>query len=230
MSEPATTKRVLTEDAHSSLCATRLHFGNFVSDDLAARLQNLGSRVRKSVNEGYATQRYGGIPSVTPTPFSSPVKSISVTTSPQSAPIFRSANDTLLDVFSSPALCNGNASPASASQKKRRHAEIDQEEDDGEGSPITTFSTCNGNSAATEMEAASEDEDVMIITEASQTYSPSRPVRPLKRTGRTHHSSGAPSNPPCITKSCFSSSSFNPHTEEATPIASDWKSMFNQPF
>ncbi|KAL5530048.1 hypothetical protein ACEPAF_6305 [Sanghuangporus sanghuang] len=188
------------------------------------------SLTRSGVNEGYATQRYGGIPSVTPTPFSSPVKSISATTSPQSAPIFRSANDTLLDVFSSPALCNGNASPASASQKKRRHAEIDLEEDGGEGSPIATFSTRNGKSATTEMEAASEDEDVMIITEASPTYSPSRPVRPLKRTGRTHHSSGAPSNPPCITKSFFSSSGFNSHTEEATPITSNWKSMFNQPF
>ncbi|KAM6495898.1 hypothetical protein JOM56_008604 [Amanita muscaria] len=77
-----------------------------ISDDLATRLRNLGSRIRKNVNEGYAT-RPSESPQFSPT---------------KSADIFQSAKDTLHDVFHS------QPSTPPVSPRKRQRSDSD---DDG---------------------------------------------------------------------------------------------------
>lgn len=96
-------KRVLTDDAHAASAARA---GNdLISDDLAARLQNIGSRVRKSVTEGYIT------------PLSqSPTKAAAPT-----------AKETLQQVFGSPTRSKGTPSPL-----KRPRPEDGEDDDDGD--------------------------------------------------------------------------------------------------
>ena len=150
------------------------------------------------------------------------------TTSPQRPQIFRSANDTLLDVFSSPARSGDTGHSASPFRKKRRHADIEHEEEGGELSSPATPKSLHGDLAG--METLSEDEEVTIITEGDPKHSPIRPMRPLRISGRTHRPPDAPSAQPCITKSCFNPSVSSSHTEETTRVTSDWENMFNQPF
>ncbi|KZV81187.1 hypothetical protein EXIGLDRAFT_731612 [Exidia glandulosa HHB12029] len=112
MSSPA--KRALTSDAHDNIKASNAIRNDLLSDDLAARLQNIGSRVRKSVAEGYNT------PSATP-PTQSPTKH----TTP-SACFVPTAKETLQNVFGSPTRLRGTPSPL----KRGRSHESDDDRDE----------------------------------------------------------------------------------------------------
>ncbi|EJD01492.1 uncharacterized protein FOMMEDRAFT_158643 [Fomitiporia mediterranea MF3/22] len=233
MSAPATpTKRVLTEDEYSAVNAPRTPSNSIISEDLTARLQNLGSRVRKSVNEGYATQRSGTIPSSAPTPYSSPVKCSTATTLSQASPIFRSANDTLYDVFSSPTHASAvSVSSPLSSRRKRGRAEDDFREESTECLSGGLGVLQDEDSTMIEIEEPLHDEDVTIISDASLGRSPNRPIRPLKKTAHMYRSS----TPPCH----LSSRTVPPHsdaaesvpcTDRVTSVSAEWQSLFNHPF
>ena len=122
------------------------------------------------VNDGYATQRSAPLP---PTPHSSLAKpsttcSGAYTTSSVS-PIFRSANDTLLDVFASPSRVM--ACPVTPSPKKRSRSEFDDD-----------ATVVDGDD---DRDMDSDDEPVLFFLGPS----PGRPMKPLKRSGLPH--------PPC---------------------------------
>ncbi|KAJ7068263.1 hypothetical protein C8F01DRAFT_1117533 [Mycena amicta] len=106
-------KRALTESAHQARVQTSIHPST--PTDLALKLQNIGSRVRKNVTEGYATQRHTSTP---PSPTKPP--------SAQSG-IFTPAIDILRDVFASAP----TQPPAPSSPRKRQHQE-DQDASDSE--------------------------------------------------------------------------------------------------
>ncbi|EJD48463.1 hypothetical protein AURDEDRAFT_112914 [Auricularia subglabra TFB-10046 SS5] len=109
-------KRVLTDDAHAASAARA---GNdLISDDLAARLQNIGSRVRKSVTEGYST------------PLSqSPTKAAAPT-----------AKETLQQVFGSPARAGSKGGTPSPLKRPRAALEPeDDDDDDGEDEDDVVF-------------------------------------------------------------------------------------------
>lgn len=135
------------------------------------------------VTEGYATQRASAFPSATPTPFSSPVKQSTITSSAsQISPIFRSVNDTLIDVFSSPERASAAAPSPSPSPKKRGRVEADlqeEEEDDDECLPLGLQSKQDEDSVM-ELRMRAGGEDVSAI----RNESPTRPIKPLKKTTR----------------------------------------------
>ncbi|KII94677.1 hypothetical protein PLICRDRAFT_33493 [Plicaturopsis crispa FD-325 SS-3] len=87
-----------------------------LSAELAARLQSVGSRVRKHVTEGYATTRFSTACSTT----SSPVTQTSLLPPPVGPTYFRSANDTLRDVLSGGVSCD----VSSARKRSRDDADV----------------------------------------------------------------------------------------------------------
>ncbi|KAF8505827.1 hypothetical protein F5888DRAFT_1630583 [Russula emetica] len=82
-------KRRLTHHPHTDTQASTSQLSHSISPDLNARLQNIGSRIRRSVSEGYATHRFS------PTSIQAEGQA-----SINDAPIFRSSNDTLHAVYS----------------------------------------------------------------------------------------------------------------------------------
>ncbi|KAI0036715.1 hypothetical protein K488DRAFT_81713 [Vararia minispora EC-137] len=96
-----------------------------LDSDLLAQLQNVGSRVRRSVSEGYQTHRF-----TTPAPGQrasfSRSASIPILTT-DNEPIFRSANDTLHAVYS-----RYPSGAKTQSDRKRGRAQAAIEEEDEE--------------------------------------------------------------------------------------------------
>ncbi|KIM90784.1 hypothetical protein PILCRDRAFT_811262 [Piloderma croceum F 1598] len=137
-------------------------------DELTARLQSVGSRVRKSVMEGYITDRSASVPTSS---YSSPTK-------PKSTPrwearIFQSANDTLREVYST---TGGYGSPhLSPNKRERAQSEDPDSETYPEVNDIEMQASDSGN-AGTSFSHTFADEDA--------TYCQSRPVKPLKGSGR----------------------------------------------
>ncbi|TDL29879.1 hypothetical protein BD410DRAFT_780381 [Rickenella mellea] len=153
------TKRPLTEDAHNAFLTSIQPCTAVISEDLSVRLQNIGSRVRRSVHEGYTTQRFTG---ATPTPYPSPVKPPATPSGGTS--VFRSSNDTLIEIFSSP---TRGTVPSTPSPKKRSHIEVDEDEISGPPEDVDM-----GDAG---ME--SDDEPIIFILGANTT----RPIRPLRK-------------------------------------------------
>ncbi|KAI0005070.1 hypothetical protein BJV74DRAFT_322710 [Russula compacta] len=93
---------------------------DLVSPDLNLRLQNIGSRIRRSVSEGYATHRFSHT---------------SIQTERQGlindAAIFRSANDTLHAVYSQ--FTSPNLAPSDR-KRVRSESTIDERDEHPEGS------------------------------------------------------------------------------------------------
>ncbi|KAI0304030.1 hypothetical protein BC826DRAFT_207433 [Russula brevipes] len=131
------TKRLLTQDARNARDASfHSPASDLISPDLNARLQNVASRIRRSVSQGYGvspssiqTQGQGSI--------NDPV-------------IFRSSNDTLHAVFSQAS----SSALSSSSDRKRLRAEstVDERDDhpdvdtmmqDGVGLQSTSLITAN---------------------------------------------------------------------------------------
>jgi len=138
-----------------------------LSNELTARLQNVGARVRKSVTEGYRNAS-------TPTsPYASPTK-------PKPTPssegrIFQSANDTLREVYST--LPPGGYRAPQSSPNKRERAR--SEEPDG-----GTGSLENGDAEMQTSESEGDENTLPIFAELDASRGEARPVKPLKRSGR----------------------------------------------
>ncbi|KAH8118682.1 hypothetical protein DFH11DRAFT_693389 [Phellopilus nigrolimitatus] len=231
MAMPATpTKRALTEEAHNSSNASRSPYNGIISDDLTARLQNIGSRVRKRVTEGYATQRLDPFASVPPTPNSSPLKPSTEHRTYKTSPIFRSANDTLLDVFSPPARAAASPPTPVPSPRKRGRSEFDIEDEE---EPFRGTDKSENETIAMEIEPTSDDEDITIITNGSPSPSPRRPMRPLKKAGRVHRFPVAPFVLNTRANKQFPSDRSDDiamHVDIATTPNNEWKDLFIQPF
>ncbi|KDQ64489.1 hypothetical protein JAAARDRAFT_201821 [Jaapia argillacea MUCL 33604] len=155
-------KRTLTEEARSSLVASNAPHNDLVSSDLHAQLRNVGSRVRKSVNEGYRyvpLQRAVSVPS---SPILAPQQHQGQP--PPTNVIFRSAHDTLRDVLGPP----GQILPPPSPRKRGRENEDDCKVDgSAEGDvDIDILGTIQGSppDRVREMQA--------------------RPTKPLRRTRR----------------------------------------------
>ncbi|KAI0268200.1 hypothetical protein BC834DRAFT_968409 [Gloeopeniophorella convolvens] len=157
--EPSS-KRTLTQDARTASGASfQTSANDLVSADLTARLQNVGSRIRRSVSEGYATHRFSP---------ASMQGQTARSTSINGPPIFRSSNDTLHAVYS-------QFPPPSRSSANKRGRVEPVDEDDEYPDGIQTGVDDKGDDA--QMQSTS------VIT-ASDLAS-SRPIKPLRRTPRT---------------------------------------------
>ncbi|TFK55692.1 hypothetical protein OE88DRAFT_649628 [Heliocybe sulcata] len=110
-------KRPLTETARHDLTSSNAPGNAFLSDDVYARLRNVGSRVRKSVTEGYNTHRYTGTP---PDDETSNAQTLMRETS---GPIFTSSNATLHQVFG-----GTDGGPAAVSSCLKRSRSFSEEE------------------------------------------------------------------------------------------------------
>ncbi|KAL1747215.1 hypothetical protein HDZ31DRAFT_80582 [Schizophyllum fasciatum] len=100
-------KRPLTDTCYTTSAASNVPPPTGASEDLAAALRNIGSRVRRNVTEGYISA---------PSPHASPTK----------GNIFRSANDALQEALHSPSKA-GSVSP-----RKRNRARANSVSDDDE--------------------------------------------------------------------------------------------------
>ncbi|KAI0254746.1 hypothetical protein BJV78DRAFT_1279852 [Lactifluus subvellereus] len=155
-------KRQLTQDTRTASDASfRTSASDLVSADLNARLQNIGSRIRRSVSEGYATHRFSPTSMQTQT-----ARSTSINDLP--TPIFRSSNDTLHAVYS-----QFPSSTLAPSDRKRSRMEssVDECEEYPDGVGQVNMG-CDTVMQSTSSIAAN---DLAL----------SRPVKPLRRTPRT---------------------------------------------
>jgi len=135
------------------------------SDELTARLQNIGARVRKSVTEGYLNASAPTSPCASPTkPKAAP---------PSEARIFQSANDTLREVYS--AIPLGGYRPPQSSPNKRERARSKEPDD---RSPENS----DAEMQISESEAA--ENTLPTFAEFDARPGEARPVKPLKRSGR----------------------------------------------
>ncbi|KAF8507610.1 hypothetical protein JB92DRAFT_688712 [Gautieria morchelliformis] len=164
-------KKALTDDKRCGIDASNTYRDRVIPEELNVALQNLGSRVRKSVTEGYNTQHLATF-TVPTTPYSSPAKLPSTANTP--TPIFRSAND----VFNSVFLPGSLNVPLTPSPKKRRRAE--ELNDDDSHSDM-------------EMGAESEVEDEQVMTVLgpdvnSNMPSMPRKIKPLRQSVARNHS------------------------------------------
>ncbi|KAI0322436.1 hypothetical protein OF83DRAFT_1167494 [Amylostereum chailletii] len=156
-------KRPMTESQRTSSASSFNSSANdLISPDLTTRLQNVGSRVRRSKLAGYRTDQFA--------PTTSYRQLTRSTSTPHGMadnnPIFRSANDTLHAVYSQ------TPRPAiAATDRKRGHAEssIDEDDEGREGGEAR-------GSDADEMAAG----DVLAAGGVSQ-----RPIKPLRRNPRS---------------------------------------------
>ncbi|KAF4574628.1 hypothetical protein EYR36_005976 [Pleurotus pulmonarius] len=146
-------KRVLTDETYQSNVESSNQRPASTPADLAAALRSVGARARKSVTEGYPTSRVQASAAS-----SLPAKA---RTSSGTA-LFRSANDTLREVYSNAPY----QSPCSSSSKKRAHAES-RSDDELHAKP---------------------DSDTEMSIEPTDSFIPSRNdgriVRPLRKTRR----------------------------------------------
>ncbi|KAI0053630.1 hypothetical protein FA95DRAFT_1674160 [Auriscalpium vulgare] len=159
-------KRIVTESERAmSNVSFTTSASDLISPDLSARLQNVGSRVRRSVSQGYATDRFTSALTSSRTmtrTISTPLSSL------DEAPLFQSSNDTLHAVYS-------QMPPSSSREGKRRraHATMD-EEVDGEYADVDKREDDEHFDGATPSTAL-----------ADGPIAPLRPMKPLRRTPRT---------------------------------------------
>ncbi|KAJ7179145.1 hypothetical protein C8R46DRAFT_626685 [Mycena filopes] len=146
MSESSPTKRLYTSTPDVTPHAS-------TPPDLALQLRSVGSRVRKTVMEGYSTQRSAP---------SSPTKA------PPRADIFTSAIDTLHDVFGSAP----THPPISPRKRAREHDSDDYES----GDKMAVDSEAGGG------DAESDGETVIILDSRGARPVKPRPRRPLMQT------------------------------------------------
>ncbi|KAF8524626.1 hypothetical protein BU17DRAFT_63184 [Hysterangium stoloniferum] len=146
-------KKVFTDDMKSSIDTSNAPRDTLIPEDLNLALQNLGSRVRKSVTEGYAT------PQNPSTPFSSPAKPS--TANNTLTPIFSSARDTLNSVYSP----GGPQLPLTPSPRKRSR-------------DLTDWDSYDDNVTL----ESEEDEIVVILGPDASSGVVRRKIKPLKRT------------------------------------------------
>ncbi|KAI6105594.1 hypothetical protein F5141DRAFT_137228 [Pisolithus sp. B1] len=170
-------KRTLTEGEFGTKCAPEWQRSDGLSSDLAARIRNASMRGRKNVTEGYRSPP----PSSSKTPYSSPVNdSTSSTTIAHSLP---TSNEILYHVFSS---APGAYTPL-PSPSKRRRSRVDFDDENMDASPFDGRSE-DRNEA---MEGVSDDEEMEV----------ERPVKPLRRSGRSTKievSPAVPNPPRCL--------------------------------
>ncbi|KAH7106518.1 hypothetical protein BKA62DRAFT_297865 [Auriculariales sp. MPI-PUGE-AT-0066] len=162
----APSKRVLTLDVYDASRAmnTFSQRNDFISDDLTARLQNVGSRVRKSVAEGYTT------PAASPLT-QSPVKQLHTT--PTAASFLPTSNQILHSVF-------GKATPSPSPSPRKRTRVF------GRDAECDAMECCDDNDSDSSDE---DDEDVLIVPQRPvgggfpNALAGARPVRgaPLRR-------------------------------------------------
>ncbi|THH19780.1 hypothetical protein EW146_g1457 [Bondarzewia mesenterica] len=161
-------KRVLTDDSLSSRTSSfTTSASSLISDDLAARLQNVGTRVRKSVTEGYATDR------LAPGASTSRVLSRIASTPHRSAngqPVFQSSFDIIHAVYSEPM-----HSTTAPSVLKRSRGEAIMDEVDGDADEDEDMEK-GGNMADAELRIGSPY--------SANHVNAGRPIKPLRRTAR----------------------------------------------
>ncbi|KAF9055243.1 hypothetical protein BDZ89DRAFT_1055836 [Hymenopellis radicata] len=147
-------KRVLTDSLYASNTASNAPTSPATAPDWSAALRSVSSRVRKSnVTEGYNTNRF--------TRTHGPSRAHST-----GEAIFSSANDTLLDVYSSSSL------PTSSTTRKRSLEDDVEEDGDSDATPTP------------EVRMSVDDGFVQITN---------RPMKPLRRSafGKTQSSPAA---------------------------------------
>ncbi|KAI6151934.1 hypothetical protein BKA82DRAFT_4105067 [Pisolithus tinctorius] len=164
-------KRTLAEEEFATRCAPEWQRSDGLPSDLAARIRNASMRGRKNVTEGYRSP-----PSSSETPYSSPVKASSSSTTVANSP--PTSNEVLHQVFSS---ALGVYTPL-PSPSKRRRSRVDLDDEDSDVSPV------NGQSEDRDeaMEEISGDEEEMEVE---------RPVKPLRRSGRSAKKEVSPPMP-----------------------------------
>ncbi|KIJ57036.1 hypothetical protein M422DRAFT_773744 [Sphaerobolus stellatus SS14] len=159
MNYTSPSKRVFTDETKAAIDASNTRRDTFVDEDLTTALKNIASRVRKSVMEGYNTNRSGGY-SASTTPYSSPVKP---SASKPSTPIFQSATDVLNSVYNSP---RGTASP-SPLKRGRSEAGLDYS---------------RGHEEAVDSEEEEDDVTFILGPDANATFgNSSRKIKPLRK-------------------------------------------------
>ncbi|KAF8309350.1 hypothetical protein DL93DRAFT_2170428 [Clavulina sp. PMI_390] len=183
------TKRVCTEERYeiARQGPPINESASMLGDDLMAALQNVGSRVRKNVSEGYTTSRMT-TPNTSPTrpqaPHPSPSKSLHP--SPIRAPVFRSAADTLHDVYSQQTSFpsySPNPSPPRPAKRVRDQSECNEEMPHHPPRlPRSVFSSVNFDDEDLVRMSDDDDDDEMDV-DAPQLppIRPSRQIIPLKR-------------------------------------------------
>ncbi|KAF8592137.1 hypothetical protein K439DRAFT_387456 [Ramaria rubella] len=183
-------KKPFTNERKNAIDASNMHRDANIPEDLSIALQSLGSRVRKSVTEGYNTQRVTSF-TVPLTPYSSPAKPPATQTIP--IPIFRSANEALNVVFTPENLCT----PLTPSPRKRRRADA---EHDAEQPPCRDGDVdMDGES----MGSDDEDDPVMVILGPdanSSLFGLPRKIKPLRRSMAWPPQAGAPLDDPFLTR------------------------------
>ncbi|KAF5331519.1 hypothetical protein D9611_007681 [Ephemerocybe angulata] len=103
------TKRFLTEEDRGAADALDASSHSSIPSDIALQLRNVGSRVRRSVSQGYITTPH------------------SFTKHNSTGALWRSESDTLRDVFSNPMPVNTNAGPP---MNKRDRTMVDDAAED----------------------------------------------------------------------------------------------------
>jgi len=131
MEDTNRSKRSLT---HRPDTDTQPPASHLISPDLNASLQNIGSRIRRSVSEGYATHRFS--------PAS--IQAAGGQASINDAPIFRSSHDTLHAVYSQ----FSSSSTLVPSDRKRGRMELAIEESEDGGAGVQTASVITANDLA----------------------------------------------------------------------------------
>jgi hypothetical protein len=188
MEAPA--KRAFTADVHDAILASNAPRHDFISDDLTARLQNVGSRVRRSVAEGYTTPA--------PSPLTqSPVKPHHTTP----VAFIPTSNQILQSVFGSPTTRFGatfgmrSPSPSPSPRKRNREDERAREMK----VDLDSMECCDSSSDADDLDSDSDDE-VLITPHLAADGFPNvlagpRPMRPLRRPRITQPVFGASISP-----------------------------------
>jgi len=177
MSISSPSKRALTTDTHQAAITSQV-LRDDISPGLTTLLQNMGSKVRRSVAEGYVTKR----DSSPPTPLSqSPVKQAST------PPFFISSKDTLHRVYSpSSASTTPSSSPLKRARAEWEASERASSSGNACGADVDVHMKWAGSSES-DIEDDSDDDDAVVITPAGivgslpASCTPPRPVRPLRK-------------------------------------------------
>ena len=172
-----------------------------------------------AVTEGYSTERFAlsGY-TVPPTPFTSPVKQPSSAKTVTTTPIFRSANDTLQEVFMTPPNSAVALPSPSPSPRKRGRAVLELEDENED----TDYRCNHGEDLVMKMETDPDDEERNV----SPSMTPSRPVRRLRKFA----SSTQPPLPSCDFSVDRQDVAVGGHNKTFETENEKWSDMFNHPF
>ncbi|KJA24665.1 hypothetical protein HYPSUDRAFT_483210, partial [Hypholoma sublateritium FD-334 SS-4] len=142
-------KRLLTDDIHDArVRADQWAAASDTPDELTQRLRNAGSRVRKSVMEGYRT---------TPSSFSK---------AQSTGSIFRSMNDTLRDVYAN---SSGEISNA-MTRKRARSASVGEPEAITEESEISADALPSQSATSSPLEEGISNRKIKSLRASSRSY------------------------------------------------------------